>query len=102
MAKISNKIKNIVLEKVNFFNQNELGNNSSFKVEIRGSFIYLKLNSEPRCRLKYDGDIESLEFSIFKFSSSKYDPDEFFFPGSEYVDGTIEGALKASLKAYQN
>ena len=39
-------------------------------------------------------------FAIFKWSSDKYDPDEWFFPGVEYVDGTIEGAIKATLEAY--
>ncbi len=29
-----------------------------------------------------------------------YDPDEWFFPGSESVDGTVAGAMKAGLAAY--
>jgi len=58
------------------------------------------LNDEPRCRLQYDGDLKSLEFAIYKYSSSCYDPEEFFFPGSDYIDDTIKGALKAFLEAY--
>jgi hypothetical protein len=27
--------------------------------------------------------------------------DECFFPGEDWVDGTIEGAMKAGLEAYQ-
>jgi hypothetical protein len=39
-------------------------------------------------------------FAIFKWSSERYDPDEWMFPGSELLDGTIEGAMKAGLQAY--
>jgi hypothetical protein len=33
-------------------------------------------------------------------SKNRYDPNEGFFPGVEYVDGTVEGAMKAGLEAY--
>jgi len=39
-------------------------------------------------------------FAIFKWSSERYDNDECMFPGSEHVDGTIEGAMLAGLHAY--
>ena len=102
MAKkiISDETRESILECVEHFNKNELTKEYSFKAEIKGKFIYLKLNGEPRCRLQYNGDLNSLEFAIYKYSSSNYDPDEFFFPGSDYVDGTIQGALKASLEVY--
>ena len=51
-------------------------------------------------RLKYTGDIKKWDFAIFKWSTESYDPDERFFPGVQYVDGTIEGAMKAGLAAY--
>ena len=38
--------------------------------------------------------------AIFKYSSETYDPHEWMFPGSEHLDGTINGALKASTAAY--
>ncbi len=31
---------------------------------------------------------------------NRYDPDEWMFPGSGYLDGTVEGAMKAGLEAY--
>jgi len=104
MAKkiISDEIKEIILKDVENFNKNELTKYKSFKAEIRGKFIYLKLNGEPRCRLQYNGDLNSLKFAIYKYSSSNYDSNEFFFPGSNHVDGTIQGALKASLEAYSS
>jgi len=44
--------------------------------------------------------MDAWEFAIFKWSSERYDPEEWMFPGSEWVDGTIEGAMKAGLQAY--
>jgi hypothetical protein len=44
--------------------------------------------------------MDNWEFAIFKWSTERYDPDEWFFPGSEYVDGTVEGAMMAGLHAY--
>jgi len=38
-------------------------------------------------------------FAINKWTWSGYDPDEFLFPGAEFVDGTVEGAIKAGLDA---
>jgi hypothetical protein len=40
------------------------------------------------------------EFAIYKYSDERYDPEEWMFPGAEEVDGTIEGAMRAGLKAY--
>ena len=38
--------------------------------------------------------------SIYKYSSNRYDPDDWFFPGFNHVDGTVEGALKAGEEVY--
>jgi len=40
-------------------------------------------------------------FAIFKWSTETYDTNEWMFPGSELVDGTVEGAMRAGLEAYQ-
>jgi len=72
--------------------------------EIKGKFLYLKRkefdNISPVVGLTYTGDMKDWDFAIFKWSREEYDPEEDFFPGAEYVDGTIEGAMKAGLKAY--
>ncbi|MDY0078283.1 MAG: hypothetical protein RBR87_13525 [Bacteroidales bacterium] len=72
--------------------------------EFKGKFLYLKRkefdNISPVVRLTYTGDMKDWDFAIFKWSREEYDPEEFFFPGVEYVDGTIEGAMKAGLEAY--
>ena len=44
--------------------------------------------------------MDNWKFSIFKFSSESYDSVDWFFPGSDLVDGTVEGAMKAGLEAY--
>ena len=74
--------------------------------DARGKFIYLARMKpgdnfyERVGRLTYEGDTENMKFVIFDFSSGKYDPKIQNFPGSQYLDGTIEGALKALTTAY--
>ena len=71
---------------------------------FKGKFLYLKRKEfgqiSPVVRLTYTGDIKKWEFAIFKWSREQYDPDEWFFPGVQHVDGTIEGAMKAGMEAY--
>jgi hypothetical protein len=50
--------------------------------------------------LTYAGDVDDMDFAIYKYSTEKYDPNEWGFTGSECVDGTLEGAMKAGLKVY--
>jgi len=50
--------------------------------------------------LEYAGNIDNWDFAIYKYSNERYDPDEWFFTGAGYVDGTVEGAMKAGLEAY--
>jgi len=77
---------------------------ASTGARFRGNYLYLDRSDYgqigPICRLKYTGDMENWEFAIFKWSSERYDPKEWMFPGSEHVDGTIEGAMMAGLLAY--
>ena len=54
----------------------------------------------PICRLTYTGSMNKWRFAIFKWSSETYDPDEWMFPGSGLVDGTVQGAMRAGLEAY--
>lgn len=75
-----------------------------YLIRIRGKHLYLDRcdfgEVGPICRLTYDGRMDNWSFAIFKWSSETYDPDEWMFPGSEHVDGTIEGAMSAGLEAY--
>lgn len=76
-----------------------------YVVRYRGKHVYLDRKgyfgkASPICRLTYTGDMDSWEFAIYKYSTERYDANEWFFPGSNHVDGTIEGAMKAGLEAY--
>jgi len=45
--------------------------------------------------------MDDWDFTIYKYSTEKYDPEEWFFPGEEFVDGTVTGAMKAGMAAYE-
>jgi hypothetical protein len=40
------------------------------------------------------------KFAIQKYRDVRYDPDEWFFPGAEQEDRTLEGAMWAGMVAY--
>ena len=71
---------------------------------FKGDFLYLNRKEGERdgpiARLKFNGKIDNWNFAIFKWSNERYDSDEFFFPGSKHLNGSIEGALKAGHEAY--
>lgn len=75
-----------------------------YVVRYRGQYLYLDrlaYGAQQRiARLAYDEAAAAWGFAIFKYSDERYDPEEWFFPGAEFLDGTIEGALKAALSAY--
>ena len=71
---------------------------------FKGKYLYLDREDcgdvGRICRLEYIRRKRLWEIAIYKYSTDRYDPEEWFFPGSEFVDGTIEGALKAGMQAY--
>lgn len=75
-----------------------------FSVRFRGKNAYFDREDfgyiGPRARLTYTGDMEQWEFAIYKYSDEHYDPEEWMFPGAEYIDGTVKGALRAAMEAY--
>lgn len=104
-ASIPEEVRREVEETVGRFNRKESRRNDCFYlVHFRGGHCYLDRADYgqvgPICRLAYTGKMDNWEFAIFTWSSEKYDPDEWMFPGSQFVDGTIEGAMKAGLEAY--
>jgi hypothetical protein len=44
--------------------------------------------------------MQKWSFAIYKYSDELYDEEEWFFPGAEHINGTIEGAMQAGLEAY--
>ena len=103
---IPNDVKKEVVKIVDRFNKKQLkAYSSTYHPRFSDNFLCLDRADygkppSPICCLKYTGEMNNWEFAIFKYSLMCYDPDECWFPGEEYVDGTIEGALKAGMKAY--
>ena len=102
---IPDEIREKVLVIVEKFNQQELNNiDVRYIAKFRGRFLYLDRiaygNKGPVSRMEYFKEIDTWEFAIFKWSTETYDSDEYMFPGSEFVDGTVEGAMRAGMKAY--
>ncbi len=102
---ISESVKEQVEEIVRRFNGESMGDpNLHYSVRYRGNYLYLDRIEYGKagsiCRLKFNGKMDNWDFAIYKYSTGSYDSDEWFFPGSESVDGTVEGAMKAGLEAY--
>jgi hypothetical protein len=104
--RIPKEIKQQVDEIVKRFNRTVLKDRYYYyATRFRVNYLYLERydyygRGGPICRLKYTGDMDNWEFAIYKYSDERYDPDEWMFPGSQHVDGTLEGAMRAGLEAY--
>ena len=99
------EIKEGIDKIVEDFNKNILKNRYQYyQTRYKGRFLYLDRSANgsvgPICRLEYTGNIYKWKFAIFEYSSETYNPQEWFFPGSTFVDGTVEGAMRAGLEAY--
>ena len=102
---IPDEVKTDVAAIVQHFNTTVIHNPHCLYVpRYRGKFLYLDRQDygrlSPICRLEYTGHMQKWSFAIYKYSDEQYDEEEWFFPGSEHVDGTLEGAMKAGLEAY--
>lgn len=77
----------------------------SYSARFKGKYLYLDRTDRseplPICRLTWNGKMDNWDFAIYKYSSEKYDPEEWFFPGEEFVDGTVTGSMKAGMIAYE-
>lgn len=75
-----------------------------FAARFKGKFLYLDRIDRGRppenCRLTWNGKMDNWDFAIYRHSRNFYDPKEWLFPGAGYVDGTVEGPLKAGMEAY--
>jgi len=104
--KISEQIREKVEKIVSEFNETTLKKEGcKFQTQYNGNYVYLLLdegfeNLTPMFRLKFAGNMNNWEFAIFRWSSEKYSTDYFFMPGSEFIDGTVQGAMQAAIKAY--
>ena len=104
-SKITQEVKDKAKAIIEQFNrENSQRDDCFYTARFRGKYLYLDRSDYgrigPIARLTYSGDFENWDFAIFKWSSERYDPDEWMFPGAGLLDGTIEGALRAGLEAY--
>jgi len=102
---IPDEVKTDVEAIVEHFNTTAIRNPHCVYVpRYKGKLLYLDRHDygrlSPICRLEYTGKMEDWSFAIYKYSDELYDEEEWFFPGSEHVDGTIEGAMKAGFEVY--
>ncbi len=91
---IPKEVREQVKAIVDRFNRNVLADSErSYIPRFRGKHLYLDREDfgsvGPICRLEYTGDMKEWQFAIYKYSSEQYDPEEWFFPGEQFVDGTI-------------
>jgi len=75
-----------------------------FAARFKGKFLYLDRIDRGRpteiCRLTWNGKMDNWNFAIYRYSRNFYDPDEWMFTGAGYVNGTVEGAMRAGKEAY--
>ena len=103
---IPDEVREAALRAIDRFNHTTLrGTGCSFVARFQGKYLYLDRDefgqALPICRLQYRGAGKPWGFAIYKYSSERYDPEETWFPGFELVDGTVEGAMKAGMRAYE-
>jgi hypothetical protein len=99
------QVREEAVRAVEQFNRNDLaGTGSRYLPRFKGKYLYLDRddseNIGPICRLEYAGPKRGWYFAIYKFSDERYDGEDWLFPGSQFVDGTIKGALEAGMEAY--
>ena len=104
---IPGKVKREVKEIVERFNREALGGGKvQYVVRFEGRYLYVNrrdppfYESGPICRLEFAGEFANWRFAIYKYSSDQYDPEECWFPGFDKLDGSLERALSAGIKAY--
>ncbi len=102
---IPKSIKEEVQKLIEQFNQKKLSNSGmEYVARFKGRFLYLDRSDEGNighiCRLEYTGNMNQWIFAIYKYSSGSYSSDEFFIPGDDHIDGTVQGAMLCGLEAY--
>ena len=99
------QVREDALRAVEQFNRKDLADTGSRYIpRFKGRYLYLDRDDAGTvghiCRLEYAGRKRGWYFAIYQYSDERYNEDEWFFPGSNLVDGTVEGALKAGMEAY--
>ena len=94
-----------LIDKFNHDDFKELGIIGYF-ARFKSNYFYLDRDDlgkpSPICRLKWNGKMDDWDFAIYMYSDNRYDSEEWSFPGTKFVDGTVTGAMKAGMKAYES
>lgn len=104
MASIPQEIKNEAETAVKTFNTKRFSEgDTEYIANFDDEYMYLKIRRKdsfrPVARIRFTGDPQKWEFSVYDYSTDDYTHRK-SFPGAEFADGTIEGALKAGVKAF--
>jgi hypothetical protein len=102
---IKDDVREEVRRIVDEFNRKNLDMDKCYYIpRFQGKKCYLDRFEYGRisrvCYLLYKGDINDWGFAIYLWSAGCYDAEDYLFPGDEFLEGTIEGAMKACMKAY--
>jgi hypothetical protein len=46
----------------------------------QGRYCYIRHDGEPLCRFGWRGEMDKLDFAIYKYSTGRYSTNEAFFP----------------------
>lgn len=76
----------------------------SYIPRFKGNYLYLDRRDYgsvgPICRLEYTGDMQNWQFAMYQFCSAQYGSGGSSFPGAHFLDGTVQGAMKAGAQGY--
>jgi hypothetical protein len=101
---LTDEIKAEISVLIDTFNT-KLPKNCAYKPRYSECYLYLSRIDygsapQPICRLEWRGKKDNWDFVIYKHSQDQYDPAEWMYPGMQYIDGTVEGAMQCGLEAY--
>jgi hypothetical protein len=78
----------------------------SYVPRFSGKYVYLDRSDfgsvGPVCRLEYTGDARRWRFAMYHYCSDQYGPAQASFPGARFLDGTVEGAMKAAAEPFDS
>jgi hypothetical protein len=104
METIPKKITEQAAEAVRKFNEKQfLEGDMEYLYTIDGKYVYLKMrrkkNISPIARIEFTGDPKAWKFAVYNPATESFSENT-EFPGVEYIDGSIEGAMKAGVSAF--
>lgn len=104
METIPKNIMDQTIEAVKKFNEKQfLEGDMEYLANIDGKYVYLKMRRKkslsPIARIEFTGDPKGWKFAVYNPSTESFSEDA-KFPGAEYIDGSVEGAMKAGVSAF--